>query len=68
MPHDLETRANGQASMMYVGKAPWHGLGVSLTAPPTAAEAICHATLDWKVRKVGLLMADERQILPINDR
>ncbi len=28
MAHNLNIRADGRASMMYVGTAPWHQLGV----------------------------------------
>ena len=57
MAHELEIR-NGDASMFYVGEAPWHGLGTKLDKPATAAEAIKAAKLDWRVRKVPLYAID----------
>jgi hypothetical protein len=42
MSHALET-------MFYVGAEPWHKLGKKLDAPPTSAEAIVMAGLDWRV-------------------
>lgn len=48
MAHELEI-VNGKASMFFVGKTPWHGLGKQLNAPPTIEEGILAAGLDWTV-------------------
>jgi len=50
MGHELEIRG-GRASMIYVGEAPWHGLGTRLERPATAAEAMRTARMDWEVVK-----------------
>jgi len=47
MPAEVE-------SMMYVGKTPWHGIGVALENPPTEAETIMAAGLNWRVEKRAL--------------
>lgn len=37
--------------MFSVNEVPWHGLGVILQEPPTSAEAIIQAGLNWPVEK-----------------
>lgn len=59
MAHGIEIR-DGQASMMYVGNVPWHGLGVRLDRPATAFEALRAARLDWVVDKKPLYPGKER--------
>jgi phage/plasmid-like protein (TIGR03299 family) len=58
MPAEVE-------SMFYTGKTPWHGLGVALEQPPSAAEAIQAAGLDWEVEKREIWLEDAEE--PIDD-
>jgi phage/plasmid-like protein (TIGR03299 family) len=51
-------------TMMYAYQTPWHGLGKRLPAEVTAAEAIKHAGLDWLVRKVPMITADNKNVVP----
>ena len=64
MAHNLNIR-NGQASMMFYGEEPWHGLGTKLERPATAAEAIKAARLDWTVSKVPLEARVQGRHLPV---
>jgi phage/plasmid-like protein (TIGR03299 family) len=65
---DAIANIDGHAAMMYVGKRPWHGLGTALDDPPTSAEAIEAAGLDWKVSKKSLFACDEKSVLAVPDR
>jgi phage/plasmid-like protein (TIGR03299 family) len=47
MAHEFETG-------FFVSEPAWHGLGVVLQDPPTVAEALAHAGLDWKVQLAPL--------------
>jgi phage/plasmid-like protein (TIGR03299 family) len=63
---DKETR---RASMMFVGKSPWHGLGTKLDKPATAQEAIVAASLGWNVTKRPLFTTTESGLpIMVKDR
>jgi len=51
MAHELEINENGDARMMYAGKAPWHGLGIKVETEVTSGAAMRLAQLDWEVEK-----------------
>ena len=61
MSHEIERR-NGQASMMYAGDIPWHGLGQAVETEVTAAAAIKLAGLDWKVEKQPIFLKGKKEI------
>jgi phage/plasmid-like protein (TIGR03299 family) len=57
MPHNIQIE-NDRAAMFYVLEKPWHKLGTELREPPTGAEAIRAAQLDWKVEKKPIFAGD----------
>lgn len=57
MAHNLNI-VNGKAAFMSLRQSAWHGLGQIVDAPPSSAEAIKLAGLDWRVDQQGLYRAD----------
>jgi phage/plasmid-like protein (TIGR03299 family) len=55
MSHQVET-------MMYHGATPWHGLGKFLEFPPSVADGIRAAGLDWQVSLQALAVPDGRTV------
>lgn len=62
MAHNV-MNADTNPAMMAVGEPPWHKLGTLLDKPPTTAEAIKAAGLDWRVRKAPLMAYDTSGVL-----
>jgi phage/plasmid-like protein (TIGR03299 family) len=48
--------------MMYVGRKPWHGMGVELPQLATAAEAIEGANLGWSVSKEPVITSTGKEV------
>lgn len=58
MAHEITVRSNGIAEAVFALEPAWHGLGTVLDHPPTSAEALAKAHLDWTVlqRPIGVLV------------
>lgn len=49
-------------AMFSVGKIPWHNLGTILDSPPTTAEALIQAKLDWEVKAAPMYLNDGTEV------
>lgn len=63
MAHQIEI-VNGEASMFWVEKLPWHGLGTELQGNPSVEEAIVAGGLDWQVDLIPLVTHDRHEKAP----
>jgi len=62
MAHNLNIKANGEASFFSVKQKAWHGLGTILDAPPTSEEALKFAGLDYEVVKEEMFTKDGKTV------
>ena len=59
MSHEFE-------SGFFVNQGAWHGLGTVLHYPPTTAQAIIDAGLDWQVTELPLFFQSEQGLTPVS--
>jgi phage/plasmid-like protein (TIGR03299 family) len=64
MPHNLATREDGGAAMVYVGDTPWHRLGepIDLTIARNRKEVQQRAGIDFTVALHPLYLADGTEV------
>ena len=67
MAHELEI-VNGEASMAYVGKTPWHGLGKKLPQGVSPQQMLKAAGLDWEVVRKELFFNTDTGPVPTKAR
>jgi phage/plasmid-like protein (TIGR03299 family) len=70
LAHNLATKKDGTAAMMYVGSEgkPWHGLGKAIEKAATSAEAIKAAGLDFEVEAREMFTTHEDKRMPVPAR
>jgi len=67
MAHELEM-INGQAQHAYVGKLPWHGLGVQVQPDISPAEMMKAAGVDWRVQEVESFVNFNGKTIPTGQK
>ena len=53
-------------SGFFTGRGAWHGLGTVLESPPTIAEAITAAGLDWQVEEKPIFFGDGQRMKKVD--
>lgn len=61
MAHNLRTNTDGEASFAHANVNPWHKLGTNLGHTTCSAEMLKAASLDFRVSKEQLYLADGRK-------
>jgi phage/plasmid-like protein (TIGR03299 family) len=59
--HNLRSNALGEASFAHADVNPWHGRGINVQTAQNSAEMLKAASLDFKVTKEQLFLADGRK-------
>lgn len=59
MAHEIYTNATGRASIAYLGKTPWHGLGQSMNAGASMDDWRRACGFDWRILKAPVEYRDE---------
>lgn len=64
MAHNLATKRNGEAAIVYAGETPWHRLGTKVKEAFEAKTALKQGGLDFTVEKAKIACADTRAVIP----
>jgi phage/plasmid-like protein (TIGR03299 family) len=64
MAHNLATKKDGSAAIVFAGETPWHRLGVKVEKAFDAKTALELGGLDFTVEKAKIACADTRAVIP----
>lgn len=64
MAHNLNTKANGDAAIVYAGETPWHRLGTKVDGAFDSKTALKKGGLDFTVEKTPIAVADTAAVIP----